>query len=266
MNFGESFHIWRTRWKLTFVLLVLALAGAGVALRAGPRSYQSESSVVLLASRSAARLNGGNPYLSFSPSLSLTADAVSRELMAPGTIQSLAAMGFAGSYTVTLPTSTTPTTGSVLLVTVTASQPAAAQGTLNAVTRQIRIKLLQLQGAVKRRNQVRAATLSYSPQATLNVGAAVRPVVAVLALGLLLALGLPIVADGRVARRRLMKSAALAPETGSGHAVQPAGRPASTPTMAEAGQQQPDYLARSRNGALHSQPPGRARQSAEPRR
>src|SRR6266567_3596071 len=100
MNLRQAVRIWRARWILTSVLLILAMAGAAEAAAKMPRYYQSASSVVLLASRAASVQNGGNPFLSFSPSLTLTADAVSRELMAPGTARQLAAQGFTASYTV----------------------------------------------------------------------------------------------------------------------------------------------------------------------
>ena len=86
MYLSESFRIWRKRRYLTAALLVLALAGSGAALSTLPRTYQANSSVILLASRTAASPYGGNPYLSFSPSLTLAADAVSRELMGPRTL------------------------------------------------------------------------------------------------------------------------------------------------------------------------------------
>jgi hypothetical protein len=216
MYLSESFRIWRKRRYLTAALLALALAGSGAALRTLPRTYQSSSSVILLASRTAASPYGGNPYLSFSPSLTLAADAVSRELMGPGTILSLAARGFSASYTVALAPYTTSTTGSVLLVTVSGSDKTTVERTLSAVTRDVSVKLAQLQGKVTRYNRIRAATLSFSPQATLSVSQTARSLVPVIGLGLLLALGIPIIVDGQITRRRLRKAAkpqeAAAPE------------------------------------------------------
>src|SRR5712691_3695531 len=209
MDLGESANIWRRRWILTAAMLILAAAGVIATLTGLPRVYQSRASVILLASRSAAKLNGGNPYLSFSPSLTLTGDAVSRELMAPGTARDLAASGFPGTYTVALAPDTTSTTGSVLLITVTDSSGAEAQRTLQAVTSEINVKLAQLQGRVAARNRIRAATLFATPQATLNVSQMARPVVAVTALGLLAALGIPIAVDGLIARRRLRAGAEM---------------------------------------------------------
>jgi hypothetical protein len=209
MNLRQAVRIWRAWWILTSVLLILAMVGAAGAVAKMPRYYQSASSVVLLASRSASMQNDGNPFLSFSPSLYLTADAVSRELMAPGTVGQLAAHGFTASYTVALPSYTTSTTGSVLLVTVTGSDAAGVQRTNQAVTAEIGAELAQLQRGVPARGQVRAVTLSSTPQAALSISQTARPLVVVGALLLVICLGTPIVVDGLVARRRLRNRPAL---------------------------------------------------------
>jgi hypothetical protein len=203
MNLRQAVRIWRARWILTSVLLILAIGGAAVAAAKVPRSYQSTSSVVLLASHTASMQNGGNPFLSFGPSLTLTADAVSRELMAPATVSLMAARGFTASYTVVVPTYATFTTGSILLVTVAGRHAAEVQRTLQAVTAQIGAQLAQLQNGVPARSQVRADTLSITPQATLSISQTARPLVAVGALLLVICLGIPIVVDGLVTRRRL---------------------------------------------------------------
>jgi hypothetical protein len=209
MDLRQVVRIWRARWILTSVLLILAMVGAISAAAKMPRYYQSASSVVLLASRVAARQNGGNPFLSFSPSLTLTADAVSRTLMAPGTVRQLAARGFTASYSVALPTYTTSTTGSVLLVTVTGTGAAGVQRTLQAVTAQIGPQLAQLQLGVPARGQVRAVTLSFTPQATLSVSQTARPLVVVGVLLLVICLGTPIVVDGLATRRQHRHRSAL---------------------------------------------------------
>jgi hypothetical protein len=205
MDLRQAVRIWRTRWTLTSVLLIVALAGIGGATAEMPRYYQSDSSVVLLASRAASMQNGGNPFLSFSPSLTLTADAVSRALMAPQTVGQLAAQGFTASYTVALPTYTTSTTGSVLLVTVTGADAGGVQRTLQAVNAQIGTQLAQLQNGVPARGQVHADTLSSTPQATLSISQTARPLVVVGVLLLVICLGTPIVVDGLITRRRLRK-------------------------------------------------------------
>src|ERR1035441_9099414 len=117
MSLGQLVRIWRRRFILTTALLLVALAGSAAAVPKFPRTYQSTSSVVLLASRAAAKLSG-NPYLAFSSSLTLTADLLSRELMAPATVRDLSASGVPGTYTVALAPYTTSTTGSVLVVKI----------------------------------------------------------------------------------------------------------------------------------------------------
>jgi hypothetical protein len=162
---------------------------------------------VLLASRSAAKLNGGNPYLSFNASLTLTGDILSRALMAPGTAQDLAAHGLRSPYTVALAPNTTTTTGSVLLITVTGSNRTAIEHTLNGVTSELSVKLAQLQSRIRRYDRIRAATLSVTPRPTLSVTATARPLVGVVTLGLLVAFGIPVLVDGQITQRRSRKSA-----------------------------------------------------------
>jgi hypothetical protein len=202
MNLRRAVRIWRARWILTSVLLILAVTGATAATMKIPRYYQSDSSVVLLASRAASKENGGNPFLSFGPSLTLTADAVSRAMMAPATVSQLATRQFTASYTVTVPAYNTFTTGSVLLVTTVGTNPADTQRTLQAATAQISTELTQLQRGVPARSQVRADTLSFTPQATLSISQTARPLVVIDALLLVISLGTPVVVDGVGIRRR----------------------------------------------------------------
>jgi hypothetical protein len=206
MSLRKAVDIWRARWILTSVLCILAMAGAAGAVAKMPRYYQSASAVVLLAPGPSTP-NGGNPFLSFSPSLTLTADAVSRELMAPVTVSQLAAQGFTASYTVVPPTYTTSTTGSVLLVTVTGT--ARVESTLRAVTAQISTQLAHLQSGVPVRTWVHADTLSLTPHAKLSISQTARPLVVVGALLLVVCLGTPIVVDGLITRRRLRDRSAL---------------------------------------------------------
>src|ERR1022692_1315032 len=211
MDFNEVFHIWQRRRALTGTLLILALASIVAALAGLPRAYQSQASVVLLASKSAARLTGGNPYLSFSSSLTLAADAVSRELMSPGIAQAMAASGATASYTVAMPTYSTATTGSVLVVTATGGDPAQVQSTLRGVTAEVGVALARIQGAVRRRDAIRVAVLSYEPQAVLDVSKTARPLVVVAVLALLLALAFPVLVDGWLSRRQI-RGGALSPD------------------------------------------------------
>jgi hypothetical protein len=175
--------------------------------------------VIMLAPRSAARLTGGNPYLSFSPSLTLTASAVADEVMAPGTALKLARHGFRAPFTVVLAPYTTDTTGSVLLVTVTGSSQADVQATLHAVTAQIGTALSGLQDQVASRHQIAAATLSYSPRPVLSISETARSLIVIIVPVLLLALAFPVLVDARLLRRGMQQK----PVPGT-HALSPAKR------------------------------------------
>jgi hypothetical protein len=202
MDFSEAVHIWRHRRRLTVCLGAFALAGFMATVTGLPGTYHSQASVVLLASRAAAGQVGGNPYLSFSPSLTLSADAVSRAMMAPATSQQLAARGFTASYTVAFPTYATATTGSVLLITVTGHDQAVVQSTLRAVTAATGAMLRRLQGRVRPRDEIRVITLSSAPVPQLDVGQTARPIAMIALLGLLLVGAGPLAVDGWLSRRR----------------------------------------------------------------
>jgi hypothetical protein len=214
MNLGASLRIWQKWWILSTALLMLTAVAATAALMQS-RTYQASSTVILLASRSDSKANGGNPYLSFNPSLTLAADAVSREITAPRTSQALAARGFDDSYTVALAPYTTNTTGSVLLATVTGSNGADVERTLQAVTGEISTQLLQLQlqsqqgVGIPAWSRIRTATLAATPRAALNVSQTARPVVTLSVIGIVLALGVPIVVDGLAARRPARRHGAM---------------------------------------------------------
>jgi hypothetical protein len=182
-------------------MLALTLLGAVAVGEKLPPVYQSSSSVVLLASRTASKPNGQNPYLSFSPSLTLAADVLSRELVAPATVRYLAFRGYGDPYTVALPTETTQTTGSVLQVTVTGGDRASVQHTLHGVTSEISSRLARMQSGVHRAGRIRVLTLSITPQPGVSMSHTARTVALVAGLGLMLSLGLPWLVDAQVTRQ-----------------------------------------------------------------
>ncbi len=220
MRFDEVIRIWRRRAALTAGLVLLALASFAAALALFPATYQSQASVVLLASRAASKVTGGNPYLGFTPSLSLTADVMSRSLTGPETVRQLASEGFDEPYTIAPPAYTTTTTGSVLIITVTGTDPGGVERTLRGVIGEVKFALVQMQSHVWPRYRITEDTLASSPQASLATSATVRPMVMTLLIGLIIALGLPVVIDGAV-RRRKVKHAASKPAGDFGRAGLP---------------------------------------------
>jgi hypothetical protein len=200
MEPDNAIAIWRGRWILTGGLLLLTLVAVGVAVAFLPRTYQASASVVLLDSRNGSEATGGNPYLNFNPSLTLTADAVSRQVMDPQTVSSLASHGFLGSYTVAMPTYTTPTTGSVLLITVASSGAGGVQHTLNGVIGAVRASLSSLQSGVSPANRIQLTVLAPAASPAIDSAHTVRAVGIVAGFGLLVALGVPWMLDAQVRR------------------------------------------------------------------
>jgi hypothetical protein len=205
-----SFRAGRGRWMLTGGLLLLTLLGVVVALVELPPSYQAESSVVLLASPAASRPNGDNPYLSFSPSLTLTADVVSRQMMAPQTAYDLTSNGYPDAYNVALATYTTDTTGSVLLVTVTGPDQAAVEITLHGVTEEIGTVLARLQAGSPPADRISAANISMSRQATLSLSQLGRLLAVLIGVGLAASFGVPWLVEAQLIGRRIQRDAAQA--------------------------------------------------------
>jgi len=205
MDSTKSLHTGRRRWLLTAALLLLTLIGVIVALMELPPTYQSESQVVLLASPASSRPNGGNPYLSFSPALTLTADLVSRELMSPSTATYLASIGYPDSYTVALAPYTTPTTGSVLLITVSGTDKAGVELTLHGVINEISTLMARLQSANPPADRIRAMTISMTGQATLSLTQMARLLAVLIGVGLVASFGVPWIVDAQIAGRRVRR-------------------------------------------------------------
>jgi hypothetical protein len=201
-----SLHMGRARWMLTGALLLLTLIAALAALVELPPTYQAESSVVLLASQASSKPFGGNPYLNFSPSLTLTADAVSRELMSPDIATHLADNGFPDSYSVALANYTTDTTGSVLIVTITGTDKSGVDLTMHGVTNEISTVLTGLQSASPTYDRIQAVTLSMNA-AALNLGQLARLLTVLIGVGLVVSFGIPWIVETRITGRRLQRAA-----------------------------------------------------------
>ena len=205
MELANSAAAWRWRSALTVSLLLLGLLGTGASLAILPRTYQSNASVILLASPELAKQTGGNPYLSFSSSLALAADAVSRQVTDPETARTLAGRGYTGSYTVTMPSYGTSLSGSVLLITATGSEPATVDRTMNGVIRAVRASLATLQSGVRLRERVQLAVLEPATNAALDTSHTVRSVTVVAILMLTTAFGIPWLIEARLSRKARLR-------------------------------------------------------------
>ena len=199
MDASGSLHTLRKHWVLTSVLILLTLVAAAGMWIAKPGPYQSESQVVFLASQESSKVNGNNPYMSFNTTLTTTADLVRREVLDPKTVVALAARGYSESYNVV---DDPLATGPVLDITAVGGNQAAVEATQHAVTDEVRSQLQQLQGNIAPEDQITSLVVSSNPQPSLLVSKKARPLVAVLAVGLILTLAIPQIVDASARRRR----------------------------------------------------------------
>ena len=186
----------RKRWWLLLLLLLLTLA-ATAALAARPGPYTAESQVALLPSKHISVPAGGNPYLSFGDSDTLTADLLRRELTAPAAVARLAAAGYGGTYVVA---DDPAIAGPVLDITVTGNSKAMVEHTLQGVTAAASTTLGDMQAGLSPSEQITSIVVSFAPEAKLSVGKKARTLVVVLAVGVIFAIALTQAFDAAASR------------------------------------------------------------------
>lgn len=190
----------RRRWILASALLLLTLLATGAAVARLPSTYQAQSSVVLLAPVNAAKAAGGNPFLAFNATLNQTADVVRYETMDVRTANALTASGYPSTYQII---DAIDTSGPVLTVTVTGHNQADTEHTLYGVTAMLSTKLASLQTGQSSANTIRDLTISFTPKATSVSGKKVRSLSIVVGVGLVLTLGITMIVDATLIRRRM---------------------------------------------------------------
>ncbi len=109
-------------------------------------------------------------------------------------------MASSGSYTVTMPTYSSSTVGSVLLITVTSSGAGRVEHTLNGVIGAVRTSLAKLQAGVRPDNRIQLTVLAPAVSPSVDTTHTVRSVAIVAGFGLLVALGVPWMLDAQVKR------------------------------------------------------------------
>jgi hypothetical protein len=194
----DFWSILRRRWILAGSLLLLTLVATGYGLVKLPTSYQSLSSVVLLAPKNTAKVYGGNPYLAFSATLNETADVVRYETNDSRTVALLVSQGYTASYLVT---DATDTAGPVLIVTVTGKNKAMVEHTLSGVTTEISTKLEALQADITPGNKIHSLLITFNQPTPLTSKKA-RPLSVVAGGGLALTIGVTLIVDAMAVRRR----------------------------------------------------------------
>lgn len=204
MDLAESFKILRRhKWVTSslFVLTLVATAGGAVEL---PWSYQAVSQVVLLNSSTGSQVAGGNPYLAFDPSLSQTANVLCLAMLDSRTAHDLSAHGYPTHYQVAVNSNTG---GSVIQITATGSNAAEVVHTLRGVTDETSLKLQQLQAGIPARNRITSSLLSMEPKASKSLSKKAKPLVVILAVGLVLTFAVPQMMNAVLGRRERRRDA-----------------------------------------------------------
>jgi capsular polysaccharide biosynthesis protein len=201
MDLLDSIRILMKRWWLTLPLLLITLGGVVTGAVMLPWKYKSEATVVFISSQLLAKQTGGNPWLAFDSSLTVTAEVVGREIMDEGTSAALRKQGDSADYKVGV---AADSTGPVLVIEVEGATPEVTQNTLEAVLRQVPIRLddIQSQGGVAENARIRPSTVSTSTQSQRVAKDKIRTLVMGLFAGLVVSIGLPLLAESLTSRRR----------------------------------------------------------------
>jgi hypothetical protein len=209
-------------------MLLLTLAGTAAAFVKLPATYESVSSIVFLAPKNVAKVYGGNPYLAFNSTLNQTADVVRYETMDERTVNALAARGYTSTYLVT---DAIDTSGPVLVVTVTGHNKVEVEHSLYGVTAEVSARLSALQAGLTQNNKVTDVVITFMTKPSVLSSKKSRPLTVVAGLGLMMTVGIPLIVDSVITKRRSRKAGAIprempaAPQA-SHQAYQPYGMPA----------------------------------------
>lgn len=190
----------RRRWILACALFLLTLAATAYGLLKLPSTYQSISSIVLLAPKNTAKAYGGNPYLAFNSTLNMTADVVRYETNDSRTVNLLSSRGYTASYLVT---DATDTAGPVLIVTVTGKNKTMVESTLSAATSEISTKLEGLQTNLTAANKIHSLVITFEEQPTVLSSKKTRPLSVIAGGGIALTIGITLLVDAMIIRRRM---------------------------------------------------------------
>ncbi|MEZ0071486.1 hypothetical protein [Planotetraspora sp. GP83] len=219
MDLMEAVFVLARRWTITVPLLLLTIGAVTAAYFVLPWTYESSGTIVFLTSKQIADKNtGGNPYLSFDGSLSITAELVGRAVNDELTAQKLAEQGLTGEYETQIP----PDSRAPLLkVTVTDSDPRIAQATMEAIIKRIPSTLNDLQKTNTSISQVRQSVLTKSTAPDRKATSKIRSLVGILAIGMLLTAGVPLVTESVKNPRRPIQPKRVAQATQGEPSVEP---------------------------------------------
>jgi capsular polysaccharide biosynthesis protein len=201
MDLLDSLRALLRRWPVTVALLAVTIAATVGALIAIPWQYESKATIVLLSSRKGSQPVGGNPWLAFDASLTITAEVISRSMSDERTLQKLKDEGKTADFTVGL---AQDSRGPLLDITATGPDPTVAQATMEtlATLSQQRLTETQQKSAILPDATIRAELVTSSDKAELTAEKKIRLLVIIFAAGMLLTIGIPLFLESLAQKRR----------------------------------------------------------------
>jgi capsular polysaccharide biosynthesis protein len=203
MSIRELIRICRRQWiilSLALMISVIAIVGAYVLV---PVKYQSQAQMTMLNSEAVTNQMGdlGNPYLSFSQTLSADVDLLTRLLVSDSSARQLAAEGVTDSYTAAFANNAL---GPFMQLTVTGKNKAHVLSSLNTLVAYAQQSWYSLQRAsnAPQKTIIRLDTIT-PPSSPAPVKKTKIELVAGVAVGsLIISLILITVVDNRRGKRR----------------------------------------------------------------
>ncbi|GII80758.1 hypothetical protein Sru01_57400 [Sphaerisporangium rufum] len=201
MDLLDSLRALLRRWPLTVTLLLATIAATVGAAVVIPWQYESSATVVFLSSRKGSQPVGGNPWLAFDASLTITAEVISRGMSDERTLQTLKSQGNTAEYTVGL---AQDSRGPLLDITATGPDPKIAQATMETLARlsQERLTEMQRKSAILPDATIRAELVTATDKAELTPEKKIRLLVIIFAGGMLLTIGVPLFLESLAQKRR----------------------------------------------------------------
>ncbi|RCG31527.1 hypothetical protein DQ384_08060 [Sphaerisporangium album] len=201
MDLLDSLRALLRRWPVTVTLLAVTLAATIGAFFAIPWQYESKATVVFLSSRKGSQPVGGNPWLAFDGSLTITAEVISRGMSDERTLQKLKDEGKTAEFTVGL---AQDSRGPLLDITATGPDPKIAQATMETVAELSLDRLTEVQqkSSILPDATIRAELVTSSDEAQLTPEKKIRMLVIIFAGGMLLTIGVPLFLESMAQKRR----------------------------------------------------------------
>ncbi|WP_248961940.1 hypothetical protein [Sphaerisporangium perillae] len=216
MDLLDSLRALLRRWPVTVALLAVTIVATVGALIAIPWQYESKATVVFLSSRKGSQPVGGNPWLAFDASLTITAEVISRGMSDERTLQTLKDEGKTAEFTVGL---AQDSRGPLLDISATGPDPKIAQATMEtlATLSQERLTEMQQKSAILPDATIRAELVTSSDKAELTPEKKIRLLVIIFAGGMLVTIGVPLFLESLAQKRRRLAQ----PDQGTTRVGQP---------------------------------------------